>query len=876
LLVELGRIYERSGELGPAIEQFHRAVTSEPTLEEAHVALMRLYARSGQRQQALRQYAQLNLILERELDARPDAATQRLYGEIVSGTLPTITALHEEPPADRKNAVRLHNVPNALTSFVGRRREVHQVRELLKTTRLLTLTGSGGVGKTRLATEVARSMLDAYPDGVWLVELAPVTDPDLVPQVVAGTLGVQEDEGVPLTTSVINSIRDRDMLVVLDNCEHVVDACAYLTEALLGHCSQIRVLATSREVLSVPGEVTWPVPPLSLPDQHSPLSPGILEEYESVRLFVERAQYRQPDFTLSPTTQPSVVRICAALDGLPLAIELAAARVGVLSVEGIAARLEDTLTLLSGGGRTREPRQQTMRGVLDWSYNLLSTPEQQFFDRLAVFAGGWTLDAAEAIDTPSYGGDHSTLDVLSRLVDKSLVLTEAQPDGHVRYRLLEPVRQYAREHLRESGEADAIHRCHAAYSIRFTTEAAERLRGADQAAALEDLDREHANLRAALQWSLEAGGDPEMGLQLASNLWLFWYSRGYFREGVEWYDAILAASSDTPSPARAQALRGAGALYYARRDLDTAEGLIGRALEMCSGFDEPIILGGSLNGLAVIAMDKGEVELALRYHEEALALRRQTNDIVGVAVTLCNLANITRMQGDLEHSRRLYEESIALSREVEDISSVAITMNNLGSLLLELGEMERAISMFAETLHIWRDLSDTLMLATCLDSMGEAAHLAGDSVLATRIHGAAEATRDDLGTTINPREREQFDEHFATLRETLGDDQFASLWQAGKSMGLDAAIDLALTLFHSSPTDVGEQDGAHTDGSPSILTRREGEVAALIAEGYTNAEIATHLGMAPRTADTHVSNILRKLAVSSRTEVASWLVKHAV
>jgi len=473
-LTELARLYEAQGDIGQAVELLQRAVKHESAHEESHAGLMRLYARVGHRYAALRQYEQLQHALQAELDAEPDEATQRLYAEILEGVVPAPPS----PPSDevaRRPTEGQHNLPTALTSFIGRQAEMAETRRLLQTTRLLTMLGPGGAGKTRLALEVVRSLLEEYRDGVWFVALASVAEGDLVAQVVATTLDVPEEPGKPVATTLSENLRHKRLLLILDNCEHLIDACAELVEMLLGTCPEIHILATSREVFDVPGEVTGIIPPLSRFEIGAPGvvdSPAEMLKFDAIHLFVDRARNRNQSFELTKGNGSAVAQICARVEGIPLAIELAAARVGALSVEQIALRLEDCMSLLTTGGRTRETRQQTLRGALDWSYNLLNEPEKDLFRRLSVFAGGWTLEGAEALDS---GGE--TLDLLSRLVDKSLVSAESQAHGSVRYRLLEPIRQYAHARLIESGEEAAAHAAHAALFLTLARHADGELHG---------------------------------------------------------------------------------------------------------------------------------------------------------------------------------------------------------------------------------------------------------------------------------------------------------------------------------------------------------------------------------------------------------------
>ena len=444
---------------------------------------------------------------------------------------------------------------------MGRESEIGQVRKLLAATCLLTLTGAGGFGKSRLSLQVAADLLEDYPDGVWLAELASLSDPALVPQAVASAGGVREAPGRPLTATLTAAWKPKRLLLILDNCERLIDACAELVNTLLRICPHVTVLATSREPLNVPGETTWRAPTLSLPRTKPPLPAfETLNQYEAVRLFVDRAVSVLPAFAVTSTNAPAVAQICSRLDGIPLAIELAAARLKVLPPEQIASRLDDQFRLLTGGSRTALPRQQTLRAMIDWSHNLLTEAEKTLLRRLSVFAGGWTLTAAEAVCADDALETWEVLEVLSRLVDRSLVLVE---EGEARYRLLEPLRQYAQEKLTEAGEADSLRRAHALYFTDFAEEAEPHLTGPEQLEWLSRLDADYGNLRVALAWALLSPEGVEPGLRLAAALLDYGEIQGYEWEGYEWLLKLLPQSHSAPARLRARALHTASRLAEA-------------------------------------------------------------------------------------------------------------------------------------------------------------------------------------------------------------------------------------------------------------------------------------------------------------------------
>jgi predicted ATPase/DNA-binding SARP family transcriptional activator len=633
LLVEMAELCEERRDLGSAIDALREAVCEEPEHEAAHADLMRLYVKSDQRHKALRQYERLRQALRREFGTEPGRATQRLHEEIVAGRVPVAKLVSPEGiPSDSTLYPPRHNLPAALSSFVGREREVVEVKRALAMTRLLTLTGAGGSGKTRLALEVARHLVGAYPDGVWFVELAPLSQPQLVPQVVAEALGVREQPDRPLVDTLVGHLREKELLLMLDNCEHLIEACVRLADTLLLACQRLRILATSREALGIAGEMRWRVPSLSLPDLRPPTAVAELSGYESVRLFLERARLRDLAFALTPQNAEAVIEICRRLEGIPLAIELAAARVGVLSAERIAEKLGDSLALLSVEDRGVPARHQTLKGTLEWSFELLTEPEQTLFRWLSVFAGGWTLEAAETVGTGGGIENDDVLDLLSRLVEKSLVVAEATGNGQMRYRMLEPVRQYGRQKLEESEEADAVKGRHAALFLALAEEAEPELTGPRQQEWLERLEAEHGNLRAALSWALE-GKEPELALRLSGALGDFWYLRGRLtEEGRGWLEAALKQGSKLTTVVRLK----------------------------------PLVRAGS------IAMEQRDFEQAVAHSEEGLALSREFGHKVGAAAALSTLGYVSLLRNENDRALALFEEAIGLAQDVGNAAALSL------------------------------------------------------------------------------------------------------------------------------------------------------------------------------------------------------------
>lgn len=782
LLFELARVYEEREEYEPAIEVLRRALSEEPAREEAHAALMRLYAITGRRQEAILQYKRLREILSRELDAEPSAGSRRLYEEIQVGRLPAAASPSSGGPWEEPVDSARHNLPALLTSFVGREREMLETRRLLPMTRLLTLTGAGGSGKTRLALEVARGLVGAYPDGAWLVELAGLSEPDLVSQAVATTLEVREQPGRPLLDTLLDALGDKEMLLVVDNCEHLVDAAARLAEALLSSCPRLRVLATSREPLGIRGEVLWQVSPLSLPETDEGSTVEGLMRYEAVRLFVDRARLRLSDFGLTRENAGAVARVCRTLDGIPLAIELATARMGALAVEQVAERLEGSLDLLAGGSRTAEPRQQTLRATLDWSHDLLSEAEQAFFSRLSVFAGGWTLEAAEAVCRGGGIEEGDVLDLLGGLVDKSLVVAGATTGGAVRYRMLEPIRQYARAKLQESGQADEVQGRHASFFLALAEEAEPELAGPEQSLWVERLEGEHDNLREALTWLLERG-KAETGLRFGGALWRLWFAQGYLSEGVRWMEQVLASGERAASPVRVKALEGMGWLAQYQGDFERAEATYEEMLKLSRELGDMGNVATALNSLGTVAAQQGEHERATALLEENLQILVHLEDEENAATMLkryhaLNLLGFLAINQDDDHARgtALWEESLALARVAGDTFEVGTTLSNLGYAVLLQGDHERATTFGKEALAVAHELGSAgvEIIPETSVNLGLAALGRGEHDRATADFEEAVVMSQNLGrkpTVINTLEG------MASLAGALEEDaRAARLW----------------------------------------------------------------------------------------------------
>ena len=760
-----------------------------------------------------------------------------------------------------------NNLPLRLSSFIGRGREVAEVETLLSDDRLLTLTGPGGSGKTRMAIEVASEVVEDFRDGAWLVELASLSDPDLVAQAVAQALGVREAPGRPLIGTLLEHLESRKALLVLDNCEHLIDACATLADALLRSCPNLRILATSREAMGIAGERTWPVPPLSSPDSHNLPPLQELRSYEAIRLFAERANAVVPAFELTEHNAPAIARLCRILDGMPLAIELAAARVRVLSVEQISSRLEDSFALLTGGSRTALPRQRTLGAAIGWSYELLSEEEQVLLGELSVFAGGFALEAAESVCSGEDIEEHEVLDLLTRLVDKSLVQVSEQ-GGEARYRLLETVRQYGREKLEESGEEPDIRRRHADFFLQFAERVEPRINGKDRGFWLGRLEAEHDNLRAALAWSQETA-EAETALRLAGALSWFWYHREYWSEWRRWLDGALAiresARASGRTAARAKALSGGGFLAWMQGDQSLARSQLEESVALWREVGDGQGLAQALRFLSGSFESGGDYAAARPLAEESVRLFREGEDTFGLGITLSRLGITALAQGDHAAARAALEEGVAICREIGDDWALALALRNLGIGALREGEHGEAVARLAESLGVLKETGNPLYMQN-LELLAAAVSMRGDHRRAALLFGAAEALREAVGAFVLPLYRAEYDSGVVAARAGLDEAILSAAWSEGRAMTPGEAIEYALRT-KESPASPKESAG---------LSERELEVLRLVAEGLTDAQVAEKLYLSPRTVGWHLRSIYRKLGVPSRAAAARAAVERSL
>ena len=731
-------------------------------------------------------------------------------------------------------------LPRQLTSFVGREAEVAEVARLLQDAPLVTLTGVGGVGKTRLAQEAASRMAGAWPDGVCFVDLAPLSDPGLVPHAVAAALDIREAPGRPLLATLSDALGPRRLLLVLDNCEHLVEACAGLAGALLRACPDLRVLATSREALRVAGEVPYRVPSLAVPATDGPLPVEALTRSDAVRLFAARAAVVHPGFTVTAGNGPAVTAVCRRLDGIPLALELAAAWARTLSVEQIAGRLDDRFRLLVGGPRAGLARHQTLRAAVDWSYDLVTAPERALFARLAVFAGGFTLEAAEAVgaddppETPAAGraiAAPEVLERLTRLVDTSLVQVDGQTAGAARYRLLETLRQYAGERLAASGEAAAAQRRHAAHYLALAEQAAPELEGPRQRAWLDRLEAEQDNLRQALRWSQAEGesAEPrEAGLRLAAALGRFWSSRGHQREGRDWAEAALRLPGAAGrTAARAEALRVAGSLAWALGDGAAARARAVASVALWRELGNGRGLGRALVplGLALLDVDRAAARPVL---EEAVAVARAAGDRRGLAGALRILGTLEGRGpggGGTGGRPSPLEESVALWRELGDPQGLGEALAGLGGRVFRQGDYLAARALFEEALAIRREAGDTRSVAVDLIDLAIVARGRGDLREAAARAEEGRALAQTVGATPLVAEALAHLGHVALA----GGDGARAAALLGESLRLVGAHGLEADTWRLARILAGLAGVAAAGGQPERAVRLGAAAAALAA-----------------------------------------------
>ncbi|WP_280436229.1 protein kinase domain-containing protein [Nocardia carnea] len=774
-------------------------------------------------------------------------------------------------PSPRTPAVphRTGNLPLELTSMVNRRTESAEVKNLLSTHRLVTLTGIGGVGKTRLALRVATQVARDYPDGVWMVDLADVSDASILVDVVAAAVGVRDESAAPLIDVLVDFLCPRNTLLVLDNCEQLVQAVAELNEQMLRICPELSLLVTSREPLNIAGEAVLRISPLTVPDQGREPSLKGMPRFDAVTLFAERAAAVVPGFELDEDNKGAVAGICARLEGLPLAIELAAARMRTLSPQQILQRLNDRYSLLTNSARTAPTRQQTLRLSMDWSYELCTPAEQQLWAQLAVFAGSCELDAVEGvcgIDT----GPLSLLDVLSSLVDKSILARE-ETGAVVRYRMLETLRDYGRQELREAGRLRDLRRRHHDWYQRLISDAAAGWISAEQPRWIARLEREQANLRDALEHCLseDTPAAIESGMRTATGLYEFWNFRGLYGEGRSWLDRFLARSGIQAVPVRIAALCAAGKLAASHGEFPAAAARLEEARALAGSEVGRSTRAQIAYAEGLLALAEGESEGARTYLEQAVELTGSEPHGQLRMSTLAVLAFAYELGGDTARAGELYGDVLSVTGPCGEVLHRAAALRGLGVAEWRHGARERAQQLLTEALRVNSGLDSKVIAVLCLEALAWTVDARRDAERAAVLMGAAQGLSpagSQVMTVLHNMWRFH-DDCEEDARRILGNRGFDTAHRRGSAMSMNAALAYALGVRGTT--------GPAESGSTGTLTKRERQVAELVAQGLSNKQIATKLVVSQRTAQSHVEHILTKLGFNSRAQIAAWITEHA-
>lgn len=820
-LDRLARADVERGDPSSATRWLRLLIAADPYRESAYVRLMQTLADCGDRAALTTVYRDLQERLLHDLNSAPSPETDAVYKELRHRERQSLPLASHTPIENNRH------LPVPLTDLIGRETEIKEILSWMKQRRLVTLVGAGGIGKTRLAIAIAEAALPQFEHGVWFVDLAPITDPNLIPQATAKALGIAEQQDRPLKQTIAEALCAQPLLLVLDNCEQFTESCAEFVQYLLSFCDRIYIIATSREALHVDGEQVLRVP--SLPVPSTDIAPESLMDFEAVQLFVDRATRADSSFRLTPKNSGDVVEICRQLDGIALAIEMAAARLRSLSVGEIKNRLADRFRLLTTGSKGSLPRQHTLRAAIDWSYDHLSEPDRHLLRSVSVFSGGWTLDAAAAVAGSDSKDD--VQDLLSNLVEKSLMIAEMGED-ETRYRLLETVKQYGHYKLAESEQLRSTRVRHRDFYLAYALEIRPKLMAADQARWFSVLDAEHDNLRQAIRFCIE-DGDGQAGLKIVAAIIRFWIIRNHYSEGRETFAAINAVpSAQLRTKERTMALSGVGLLAWRQSDYKAAEAIYAESISIARELGEELDIARALNNLALITRDQGDYDSAQSMHEESIALFKKNGEMLIAAICLSNLGIVHHYKGDLTVARTILEEGLAVQRELGERSSTSTTLNSLGEVALEQNDHDFARTCHEEGLQIARELEDKYWSARhqfglgcaavkrvdleqakellrqslpAVASLGELTlvtdHLTvfasiamkeQQSARAVHLLGAREVLRDATGSPLPKYARENIDRDIAALKKALGKKSFEEAWQSGQATSMDQAIAYAL------------------------------------------------------------------------------------
>jgi non-specific serine/threonine protein kinase len=769
--------------------------------EPAYRALMTAHAAKGDMSKVAATYERCVMSLK-EFGIEPSEQTKALYQKIKSGKEKLETDTTMLGKAKRKESLK-SNLPVPITSFIGREKEVEEIIQLVGKNRLVTIMGTGGMGKTRLAIQSANKLVGKFRDGVWWIELVGLNDASLVPRVVAKAVDVREPPNQPLIETLAENLASKQILLVMDNCEHLISACAQLADRLLSECKNLKILATSREALDILGETVWHAPSLSLPDMQEGIGIKSLSKYESVRLFTERAEVLQPQFMLTEQNVQAVVQICRRLSGMPLAIELAAARIKMMTVDEITSRLSDRFSLLTSGNRTGLPRQQTLRAAIDWSHDLLTEPERILFRRLSIFAGGFRLNSAEAVCGFREIKQSEVLDLLGRLVDKSLVDVEADSVlSETRYRLLETIREYARVKLEDAGEPEEIIQRHLEFCSGFAGHAGKGINSKDQVAWFQRVEKDVDNLRAAISWPIPSVQENEgkhrsmlkNQFRIVGSLAMFW-ENGYRHEITQALQRLLASDElSTPTIERAKALTTGGFLLWSLNRFSEARAFLEKSIEIAEKLGDPLTVAWSLAYLGWTFDFLGDYTTARTALEKSVAMARSLGEdgkyITGQSLSF--LGDIPYWQGDLTEARELYEEAISYLRELGDANRMTYPLRRLGYITLYEKNYSEAARLFGESMDLNHQLNHLQGMTACLVAFAAIHRTMGNLEVTAILCGCIEKLIQQISASLWFIDTVEYDRSVSELKRVLDDQALSSAWSRGRAMTLEQAIEFAL------------------------------------------------------------------------------------